>query len=239
MANWLPPGFHNELSVFSRLSVHTWFLRSWLVKHEHVGPQIDTNLVHRLFPWMHIPHFLLVCAIWSPDSVRSFRRGIPPIRCSHRTDRLATFLSISIVASAFSSILAVGLMQMDGIAGYRGWRWIFVSNFSANNDHRRYDQQELMSILFFADNWRIGNPGNCDFLLVFHHRVSRQGERKGFPHRERSQVYSTSNWKRSRRFRGRLSHLGQNLQHSSWCEVMGLVSLVPCGYFSRRYRSNT
>jgi len=30
------------------------------------------------------------------------------------------------MASAFASILAYGLMQMNGLAGLTGWRWIFI-----------------------------------------------------------------------------------------------------------------
>lgn len=40
--------------------------------------------------------------------------------------RYAVFYMIGSLASAVSGILAYGLMQMDGIAGYRGWRWIFI-----------------------------------------------------------------------------------------------------------------
>ncbi|KAF2219522.1 major facilitator superfamily domain-containing protein [Elsinoe ampelina] len=40
--------------------------------------------------------------------------------------RYAVFYIIGCVASAFAGILAFGLMQMDGIAGKTGWRWIFI-----------------------------------------------------------------------------------------------------------------
>lgn len=30
------------------------------------------------------------------------------------------------MASAFASILAYGLMQMNGLGGLTGWRWIFI-----------------------------------------------------------------------------------------------------------------
>lgn len=40
--------------------------------------------------------------------------------------RYAWFYSIGAVSSAFVGILAFGLMQMDGIAGLGGWRWIFI-----------------------------------------------------------------------------------------------------------------
>ncbi|KAL1581892.1 hypothetical protein WHR41_09336 [Cladosporium halotolerans] len=40
--------------------------------------------------------------------------------------RYAAFYLIGCVASAFGGILAFGLMQMEGVAGYGGWRWIFI-----------------------------------------------------------------------------------------------------------------
>lgn len=40
--------------------------------------------------------------------------------------RNALFYLIGILASGFGGILAYGLMQMDGLAGKSGWRWIFI-----------------------------------------------------------------------------------------------------------------
>jgi MFS family permease len=40
--------------------------------------------------------------------------------------RNAVFFLIGILASALSGIIAYGLMQMDGLGGLAGWRWIFV-----------------------------------------------------------------------------------------------------------------
>jgi MFS family permease len=40
--------------------------------------------------------------------------------------RYSVFYFIGTLASACAGILAYGLMQMDGIRGYRGWRWIFI-----------------------------------------------------------------------------------------------------------------
>lgn len=41
--------------------------------------------------------------------------------------RLAWFYLISAMVGGFSSILAFGLIQMEGLSGVRGWQWIFVS----------------------------------------------------------------------------------------------------------------
>ncbi|KAF1982042.1 MFS general substrate transporter [Aulographum hederae CBS 113979] len=40
--------------------------------------------------------------------------------------RLTLFFSASIVAPAFGGLFAYALAKMDGIAGYSGWRWIFI-----------------------------------------------------------------------------------------------------------------
>ena len=40
--------------------------------------------------------------------------------------RYAVFYLIGCVASAFGGILAYGLMHMQGLRGYGGWRWIFI-----------------------------------------------------------------------------------------------------------------
>jgi hypothetical protein len=40
--------------------------------------------------------------------------------------RYSVFYFIGTLASACAGILAYGLMQMEGISGYLGWRWIFI-----------------------------------------------------------------------------------------------------------------
>jgi hypothetical protein len=50
------------------------------------------------------------------------------------------------MASAFSSILAYGLMQMNGLGGLTGWRWIFI-------------MQGLVSLL---QDWRLSSRSNID-----------------------------------------------------------------------------
>ena len=40
--------------------------------------------------------------------------------------RNAVFYLIGSLASACSGILAYGIMQMNGLAGLGGWRWIFI-----------------------------------------------------------------------------------------------------------------
>ncbi|KAL1650156.1 hypothetical protein SLS61_006078 [Didymella pomorum] len=40
--------------------------------------------------------------------------------------RLTLFFTASIIAGAFGGLLAFAIAKMDGIAGYSGWRWIFI-----------------------------------------------------------------------------------------------------------------
>jgi len=44
----------------------------------------------------------------------------------HVAKRYSVFYLIGNLGSAFSNILAYGLMQMDGLGGVRGWQWIFI-----------------------------------------------------------------------------------------------------------------
>ncbi|KAF2093933.1 MFS general substrate transporter [Rhizodiscina lignyota] len=43
-----------------------------------------------------------------------------------RQYRVALFFSAASLAGAFGGILAWGIAHMDGVAGQRGWRWIFI-----------------------------------------------------------------------------------------------------------------
>ncbi|PGH17691.1 hypothetical protein AJ80_04698 [Polytolypa hystricis UAMH7299] len=40
--------------------------------------------------------------------------------------RIAWFYAINLTASAFGNLLALGLVEMEGLGGLEGWRWIFV-----------------------------------------------------------------------------------------------------------------
>ncbi|KAH8887266.1 MFS general substrate transporter [Thozetella sp. PMI_491] len=40
--------------------------------------------------------------------------------------RISYFYCASALSGAFSGLLAAAIAQMDGIAGYQGWRWIFI-----------------------------------------------------------------------------------------------------------------
>ena len=40
--------------------------------------------------------------------------------------RFNIFFSGSVLAGSFSGLLAYAIAHMDGVAGYSGWRWIFI-----------------------------------------------------------------------------------------------------------------
>ena len=52
--------------------------------------------------------------------------------------RYAAFYVIGCIANAFGGILAFGLEQMDGLAGKKGWRWIFIIEGIVSSSCRCY-----------------------------------------------------------------------------------------------------
>ena len=45
----------------------------------------------------------------------------------HKTQtRIAIFYTASAASGAFSGLLAFAIVNMDGLGGYEGWRWIFL-----------------------------------------------------------------------------------------------------------------
>lgn len=45
---------------------------------------------------------------------------------SEAQKRFSFFFSSTTLAGAFGGLLASGIGEMDGVRGYRGWRWIFI-----------------------------------------------------------------------------------------------------------------
>ena len=63
------------------------------------------------------------------DSCACFAFQLTPIRYYKRLElqlRINIFFCASILAGAFSGLLAYAIAHMDGQAGYSGWRWIFI-----------------------------------------------------------------------------------------------------------------
>lgn len=45
---------------------------------------------------------------------------------SEAQKRFSLFFCSTTVAGAFGGLLASGIGEMDGLRGYRGWRWVFI-----------------------------------------------------------------------------------------------------------------
>lgn len=45
---------------------------------------------------------------------------------SEAQKRFSFFFSSTTLAGAFGGVLAAGIGEMDGIRGFRGWRWVFI-----------------------------------------------------------------------------------------------------------------
>jgi sugar phosphate permease len=67
--------------------------------------------------------------------------------------RFALFFNCALIGSAFSAFLAYAIEYMNGVAGYAGWRWIFIL-------------EGLFSIAFSIVAWFVipGFPADATFL---------------------------------------------------------------------------
>jgi MFS family permease len=54
--------------------------------------------------------------------------------------RVALFFSAASLAGAFGGILAWGIAHMEGVGGYKGWRWIFILVWSIQKVASLFDQ---------------------------------------------------------------------------------------------------
>merc|ERR1712036_8431 len=81
--------------------------------------------------------------------------------------RYSIFYLIGCLASACSGILAYGLMQMDGLADYSGWRWIFIMEGILTC------VVGIIGYLFLVDfpdraaktSWAFLNERECQFII--------------------------------------------------------------------------
>ncbi|RCI16208.1 hypothetical protein L249_1870 [Ophiocordyceps polyrhachis-furcata BCC 54312] len=85
--------------------------------------------------------------------------------------RYTVFYGVGCVAGALGGILAFGLSQMNGVAGLRGWRWIFIVEgvISCLIALASY----VLLVEFPEDghrSWRFLNKQECDFVI---RRVNR------------------------------------------------------------------
>ncbi|RVX69478.1 hypothetical protein B0A52_06542 [Exophiala mesophila] len=82
--------------------------------------------------------------------------------------RYAGFYALGLVSAGCSGILAYGLMQMDGLGGLEGWRWIFII-FGLMTV-----AAAVIGVLFLVDfpdvavnkqNWKFLSKEEIDFIL--------------------------------------------------------------------------
>ncbi|RMJ21380.1 phthalate transporter [Aspergillus sp. HF37] len=95
--------------------------------------------------------------------------------------RFSIFYLIGCVASAFSGILAYGLMQLRGTHGLRGWSWIFILEGVITG---------VIGLLMFAflidfpdkahKSWRFLNKDECNFIIRRINRDRSDGDAEKF-----------------------------------------------------------
>lgn len=87
-----------------------WLLRGRLLSWLHLS-DINVYVLNRSRKFLNIPDGRLT------HSLSDYKR--------HELQwRVNLFFCASIIAGAFSGLLAYAIAHMDGIAGYSGWRWI-------------------------------------------------------------------------------------------------------------------
>lgn len=77
--------------------------------------------------------------------------------------RLNILFSAGIIAGAFSGLLAYAIAHMDGVAGYSGWRWIFILEGTAT-------VAIAGTAVFFVSDW----PDTAKFLTVEERQILKQ-----------------------------------------------------------------
>ncbi|PGH18792.1 hypothetical protein AJ79_00205 [Helicocarpus griseus UAMH5409] len=81
------------------------FVKSW-------APMIAIRLLLGLFEAGFFPGCMYLISCW-------YQRY-------QVQQRIAWFYSLNVIANGFGSLLAYGLIRMEGLGGLRGWRWIFI-----------------------------------------------------------------------------------------------------------------
>lgn len=84
----------------------------------------------RLFPWSILPDIVLVLKVYvslepfaNPEPSR-YTNGLFGLVDLYK--RTSIFYLIGVLGSALGGLLGLGFSRMGGLAGYNGWRWIFI-----------------------------------------------------------------------------------------------------------------
>lgn len=103
----------NRPSLYLGILVTTWGVIMTL--HgvvENFGGLLALRLLLGIFEAGFFPAAVYLCSAWyMPRDLAS---------------RIAWFYCMSAFSGAFSGLLAAAIAKMDGVAGYEGWRWIFL-----------------------------------------------------------------------------------------------------------------
>ncbi|KAJ5817122.1 major facilitator superfamily domain-containing protein [Penicillium robsamsonii] len=100
-------------SVYLGILIVTWGIVMTLtgVVRNFAGLMV-TRILLGVFESGFFPGAVYLCSFWyMPQQLST---------------RLACFYCASALSGAFSGLLAAGIVKMDGVGGYEGWRWIFV-----------------------------------------------------------------------------------------------------------------
>ncbi|KAK7751563.1 hypothetical protein SLS62_006513 [Diatrype stigma] len=108
--------------------------------------------------------------------------------------RYVGLYGVGCVAGALGGILAYGLSQMDGLAGLRGWRWIFIIEGVISCLIALASYIFLVGFPEEADkSWRFLSKEECDFII---RRVNRdRGDAITEPFSLRTFFESAADWK--------------------------------------------
>ena len=99
----------------------TGFVKNW-------GQLVGLRVLLGVLEAGYFPGCVYLLSCWYTRCTSSFPFSSSPlmIGIDEVQQRYSIFYLIGCVASALSGILAFGLMQLNGMHGLGGWRWIFI-----------------------------------------------------------------------------------------------------------------
>lgn len=80
--------------------------------------------------------------------------------------RSSFFFNSTSIAGAFGGLLATAIGKMDGMRGYRGWRWVFILGMWLNFLPCFKLNPNKINYRGCLDN------GHCSYLLLLYCRLS-------------------------------------------------------------------
>ena len=136
--------------------------------------------------------------------------------------RVALFFSAASLAGAFGGILAYGIGFMDGVGGYKGWRWIFIivslppQHLEQTNIHKG----------------RTPYSSHLPRLLLLHPQLPAY---RPLPHRTRTSHHPRPSKERLRRNESGRILLGQCARRTRRLQMLALRPRIPHHVFTFVY----